>query len=206
MRRIAAPALLIACLLATGSAHAVYVVTDLRVFTETPSANVGDTVRFEIAAENETSAKRWAGADVVVRYSYDPAESADGDAPVLDENASAPQGGRVGAVRLDAAAAGAFDWTVPAEVDDHNVAILVESSEGELLASAHLAVGDAPAVMYASGGPGAQLEEPIAAEDGGPADETRAPSDEPARTPAPGIAAGLALLAVAALARSRRRA
>ena len=183
------------------AAQALYVVTPLRLHSETMQADVGDEVRFDVSPENESMQAQWGGQTVVVWYTFDPNESEDPEQPRAETEPSFRRAQILPDLQLDADASGTFTWTVPAEVDDRNVAVRVESADGELLAIRDLAVGDAPAVMrIAAGGPGEPVETPM---ETAPADEDHGPERE-RDTPGLGVVAALGMLGLAALAVRRR--
>lgn len=197
-------ALLASLVLVAAPATAMYVVTPLRANASTNAAEVGDTIEVRVEAENETTAGEWAGELVLAFYAYDTSENAD------DPEEASSSGSYVKEVindslALDEEAHASFSWTVPQEADDHNVAIRIESADGELLALVDIAVGDAPAVMRALAGSEGGVEEVVPENETGEATEGDDP-DASTQVPGAGVALGLGALSVSALAWRRRRA
>lgn len=188
-------AALLACTLAAPMGSAMYIATPLAMFASSDHAEVGDRVDFRIEpGENATAASAWAGrsARVVLSYEGDAGGEAAYERRVLDEP-----------VALDANARGSFTWTVPSDLDDKNVGVLLESDDGELLAQADVAVGDAPPIMKAlmtETGEAPEETTPTpaeAAQDDGPSTERDVPL-------APALAlAAVALAAIVIRARAR---
>lgn len=206
MRRnnIVSIVLISALVLLAPAASAVYVVTPLRAHASTNAADVGDTIDVTIEPENETTAAEWAGKLVHAYYAYDPNEGAeDPDAQTSSEAYAREL--IDDSIALVGKAAGSFAWTVPAAVDDHNVVIRIESPDGELLAIADVAVGDAPPIMRTLAGSDAEL-----ADDSGPAETSGGAPDaveEHGTTqdvPAPGLLALAAIVGLAAITWRRR--
>lgn len=197
---------------AAAPAEALYIMTPLHATADKPHANVGDDIVVTIVPEpeNETAARDWAGQTVRVHYGYDTMEGAEG----LEEPPAGETHQRIlitDALTLDEGARGEFRWTVPAEVDDRNVALQVTAADGTLLAMANIAVGDAPPMlMAATGAPDAGAEEGTPREGAGEpirsdVVEDEAQDDARSDVPALGALAGLAVLAVVALVAARRR-
>lgn len=202
MRRAPLALALLACLLLAPAASALYVVTPLRAFADTNVAKVGDTLTVTIEPENETTAAEWAGKLVHAYYAYDRNENAEQPSESPDSYVREPIGN---GFTLDGKAAASFTWTVPADANDHNVAIRIESPEGELLAVADVAVGDAPPMMRALGGSaGGGAPEPVQTDMGNAGSDREGEAAESNDVPAPALVAGLAVVVLAALALRRR--
>lgn len=110
----------------------------------------------------------------------------------------------IATLTLSAASTGTFAWTVPVEVDDRNVFVTVLSESGKTLASAHVAVGDAPPIMMAMEG---APDEHVVEDDVPAADDAARNSDDDARRSVPAAAPLLVLIAaglVAVALRQRR--
>lgn len=197
MRTLAALPLLATLLLAAApGAQAVFIETPLHFSPGSADAEVGQELRFDVAPANDSAAAQYAGRTLQVRYATDaesPEQSARGEA---------------GTVALDDKAAGVVTWTVPADVDDRNVLLQIVDGE-EVLATAHVRVGDAEPVMYATGGPSAgggevvEGGEPLASEPApGNEDESGGAKESPGFTAL--VLAGGAAIAVLALGLRRR--
>lgn len=226
---IAMPVLLVAAMLALSAhASAVYTITPLRLQASANEGEVGDEIAFDLSANPDHEGPSYAGQTVTARYSYDPHEgehqaSEDPEAPVSNESSGEESDSPyvhadITQVALDEKSSGAFVWTIPAEVDDRNVFIVILSADNETLASSHVRVGDAEPMMFTmqEGAPGSP--EPVTG-DAEPADgsgETLTPSPSPTPTPeesegndtpALGLVATLAAVAAGAagLAHARRR-
>ena len=188
MDRSAALAVLAACLLLVPLAAAVLVEMPLAVEADKPAAKVGDVVTFDVSLLNESWKERLAGRTLRVEFTHDGSTQ-------TDESAV----GVVGDVTLDADAVGTFTWTVPESVDDKNVFVTIMDGE-EGVGSAHVAVGDAPPIMFATGG---------APPDGGAIDESGGePVDDATNereVPAGGAAFALLGVLAAAVAVVARR-
>lgn len=158
MQRIAFP-LLLACLLALPSAAAVIVETPLVLDADRDAAEVGDTVVVAAEPRNESAAREYASRTLRVQYTYDAAEEG-----------GASRTGEAGTLTLDADGRGSFTWVVPQEVDDMNVFLVVLTGEEETAGSVHVPVGDAPPIMFATGGeppaPETPAEEPTTSVEG----------------------------------------
>lgn len=201
-------------LTASAPAQAIYMVTPLRLSTDTTTAQVGDELSFRVEPENETAAAEWAGRDVVVRYGYDanekPAdEQQDPDTPTSDSEVAWTKNVAMPRLALDSDAKASFTWVVPEDARDHNIEVTLENDAGEILGRAHLAIGNAPSNMRLMAGSGVAREdmsqENAPTTDAPPAKDTAA--DESADNNVPGIGAPLVLAAVGALAlvAARRR-
>lgn len=196
MRAVAALPLLAMLLLAAApGAQAVFIETPLRLSPTDAEAEVGSEMRFDVAPANDSAAAQYAGRTLQVRYATDA------------ESPEQSTRGEAGTVALDDKATGVVTWTVPADVDDKNVLLQVVDGE-EVLATAHVRVGDAEPVMYATGGPangGGQVVEggePLASEPPpGNKDESASPNESPGFT----ALAILGAAAVAVLVLGRRR-
>ena len=186
MHRLALPLLLV-CLLAAPSASAVIVETPLTLDADKDAAQVGDAVLVTVAPRNESAARDYASRTLRVQYTYDAAEEG-----------GEGRTGEAGSVTLDADARGSFTWVVPQEVDDMNVFVVVMDGE-ETAGSVHVAVGDAPPVMFATGG------EPPAPETGGEEPPATSPEDAQRGVPFVGGAFAALVAAGAALLLARRR-
>lgn len=196
LRLLAVVALAFAVLAPTG--QAIYIVTPLTLVASAPEAEVGDTLDLDVApnAEHENgTAERWGGRTVHVRYAWDPHE---GEEHTTEEPREETR--TAGDLALDAEGRGTLAWTVPAEVDDRNVHLRVESEDGEFLARFDLVVGDAEPMYYlaaetgpAGGGP--VVDEPRTPLESG---EDAPPGSGDADRATPG--AGLAVVAAAAVA------
>ena len=170
------PLLAILLLAAAPGAQAVFIETPLRFSPVDADAEVGDELRFDVAPANDSAAAQYAGRTLQVRYATDA------------ESPEQSTRGEAGTVALDGKATGVVTWTVPADVDDKNVLLQVVDGE-EVLATAHVRVGDAEPVMYATGGPagggGEVVEggEPLASEPGpGNEDESGGANESPGFT------------------------
>lgn len=183
------PALLgavgIACLLFVPFVSAVLVQTPLAVSPSKRDPAVGAEVTFAVTLQNQSAKAQFAGRTFPVQFTHD--ASTEGADPVV---------GNVGNVTLDANAAGTFRWTVPASAQDKNVFVTVLDGN-ETLGTAHVAVGNAPAIMFAEGG-GAG---PVANESAGPT-----PTPSSARSVPMGglVLVVLSVVGSALLLRSRR--
>lgn len=206
-------ALLAGLALLAPPASALYLATPLVLHPSASEANVGDTVTFRIEPINESAQRAWAGKSVQLVYAWDanqpsPGNATSSDAPPAEEKPMRKSAGSP--ILLDANATATATWTIPAEVDDKNVFMVLESPEGEQLAQADLAIGDAePMARIAASGPGSpepvrnDAEESGELPSGTPAPTTTGGAD--ARdTPLAPIAA-LAALAIAGLALATRR-
>lgn len=206
-------ALLIGGMLAiSGPATAIYIVTPLTLTPSTEHAEVGDEIDFTIAPQNDTEAAAWAGRTVRVEYSWDTAEgegAGSPEEPTSDETYQTRL--LLESLTLDDAARGAFTWTVPDEVADHNVDIRLVDDAGEGVAFTYVAIGDAPPQMRILAGSGMA--------EGGeePADDTTTPTPAEQEqnapendasgnaVPAAGAIAALGALGIVALALARRK-
>lgn len=150
----------LACVLAVGlllaatpAAQAVYIVTPLRISIPQRAYDVGDRVEFSIEPENDTTQEEWRNVVVSVCYSYDSAERPEGeDRPASDEATSSDsivQECLDERVTLDGEARATYAWTLPQEVDDHNVDVWLQADDGGKIAFTYFAVGDAPPQMRA---------------------------------------------------------
>ncbi|HUR69213.1 MAG TPA: hypothetical protein VM370_08200 [Candidatus Thermoplasmatota archaeon] len=181
------------CLLVFPLGSASMVETPLAVEPDPQAAEVGDVVTFHVTLLNASWKDRLAGHTYRVDFTHD-GETEGADVTI----------GRIGNVSLDEKAEGTFEWTIPAEVDDQNVFVtIMDGDEG--IGSAHIAVGDAPPIMFAAGGGPSTVDDVPPAEGG-----TDASGEEREPTPAkdvPGLGAGLLGLATlaAVLLASRRR-
>lgn len=193
--RLFAPLLVLALFAASGPAEAIYLVTPLRLHGSATNAEVGDVVDYALEAQNETEQAAWAGKTVSVWYAHD-----DGSG---EEYARV----KVADLTLDDAARATFAFTVTAELDDKNVFFIVEQVEGETLATADLAVGDAPPIMRTMNGPAAESG-PAAPIDGGeqaPLEESEKADDaETSAVPGLAVAGVVGTLAVLAVALRRK--
>lgn len=134
------------------SASAIYMVTPLHIGSDKHEYEVGDEASFRVFPENETVAAEWADRTVQIRYSYDKNE---GQAQGPDEQASNEgyvQAVAVAELKLDDKATASFTWTIPAEVDDRNVEVVVYFAD-EHVATIPIVIGDAEPRMYAMSGP-----------------------------------------------------
>lgn len=175
---------LLACLSILPVASAVLVEMPLNVTPDRDHAEVGDEVEFTATLANSSWREDLAGRTFRVEATYDGGEDGATPAPIA-----------VGNVTLDADASGTFRWTIPASVDDKNVFVTILRGE-DGLGSAHVPVGDAPPIMFATGGGPA---------DSGPSETTdNDPSPETGRG-IPGPAAALVLVVLGALAWAARR-
>lgn len=234
----------VSLLAASPGAAALYMVTPLHVTLSPGEADVGDALAIDLSpAGDEYDGPTYEGATVTIRYGYDPNEgeeqpgspppSSDPDGTVSSngtvepENPEAPPSdeeyvdpyvyGTIATVTLTAKSTASTTWTIPAEVDDRNVAIQVLDADGKLLGIAHVAVGDAIPMMYLAMENGPANGEPLPADgapDGpaagspetpqGPANEARDTNDSK-NVPAPGALLALGALAGVAVAVARRR-
>lgn len=196
--------LLIALALLAPTAHAVYVMTPLRLTPVDSEGDVGDELGFQVEPDPESD-RSYAGATVRLRYEWDPDEgneSAPPDEPTSDADVRRGTGP---SVTLDAKGQGTFTWTIPAEVDDRNVALSLIDDAGEAVAFAYLRVGDAEPQFrtMVGGGPGGAIEPGEHATT--PQPTGRAEDTTTNDTLAPAPFAALAVLALAAIAARRRR-
>ncbi|HET6403187.1 MAG TPA: hypothetical protein VFH78_00955 [Candidatus Thermoplasmatota archaeon] len=198
-------ALLASLLLFAAPASAVYVVTPLRAFASDNAIDAGDTVDVTIEPENETMAAEWRDRLVRVYYAYDTAESDEPDAPTSDETYRRVH---LQDLTLDGDARGSFRWTAPEETDARNVALRIESEDGELLALVDIAVGDAPPVMRILAGGDGGAPEPVPIDEGNegtPRDDAAVESGgNEKNVPSAGALAALAAVGLAAVALRRR--
>lgn len=213
---------LAAALLLAGPAQAIYVVTALRLDPSSAEGEVGDAITFNATPSEDWDGPSFAGATVTLFWNYDPEEGQhpppeDPDAPVSsdDQNATDPEPTHVereaDAVTLDEASRATFTWTIPPEVDDRNVFLTLRDGEGEVLANAHVRVGDAApmAFLMAEGGSDADKAasgEPALGEPAGaPAEGDARAGDATRDAPGPGVLALLAALVGGAMVATRRR-
>ncbi len=213
---IAATALLVGLLATATTADALYIRTPLQVHTDNSEADVGDTLPFNVTATDEEGATAWSGKTVTVRWSYDPNEGSE-NPPAEDEPYPEPVSGTLlESLALDEKATATFTWTVPAEVDNKNVAIRLEDETGELLAIQHIAIGDAvPMMMIAMTGPGGELPEQTNSETDTPANPDGVQNDDtptektdtakPRSVPSIGVLALVGAIGLLALVANRRR-
>ena len=203
-------ALFAAAVLATsGTASAIYIYTPLQFENAPEKADVGDTLDLVVVpdAENASAKTDHAGKTLRAVLGWSASEGQEPDASASEEDAREED---IGTVALDADARGSLTWTVPAEVDDKNVFIRLETAEGEAVAFAYIAIGDAePVMMIAASGPsegGEGVEEPTATpvEEGGNLDDTNAESSG-GRSNVPGAPVVAALVGIGALALALRR-
>lgn len=173
---------LLALLLLVPGAQAVFIETPLRLAPAEVEAEAGDDLSFDVAPANESTAAAYAGKTLRVRFTS--------DAETEDQMRT----GDAGTVTLDDAATGQFSWVVPQELDDKNVVLSLMDGE-EVVATAHVRVGDAEPVMYATGG-GLQGGEAVEAQPD--ADAGAEPTPQTSND-APGFTA-LAIVAGAAVA------
>ncbi len=183
----------VALLGAAAPTQAIYIATPLTLDPKHSASEPGEDVGFTVgpSPDNESAREDWAGKTVKARFGYNPNEGSDSDHADSDMDYVL---GEIGTITLDDKAAGAFTWTVPAEVDGKNVDVFLESDDGERLAFAYLAVGDAPPVMRTMAG-GAEDPERLDSEAPGVADDNA----ENGEAPSPGIAALMVFLAAAAV-------
>lgn len=217
--RALVPLAALTCLLLTAApASAIFIVTPLTLTPSQNEAEVGDEIVFDLGPNEEYDGETdHAGKPVRVQWGYDtsePSENGTTDEPTSEEDN--PYVYRdLANLTLDAQSRASFRWTVPEEVDDENVFVTVLSADGETLASAHIAVGDAEPIMMVMSGPAGGEpveeggEEPLMNGDG-PADTSggdagEGAADDAARnTPAAGFVAAAAGLGLAAFALRRR--
>lgn len=209
------PALLVAGLLALApAAGAIYVVTPLTLHPSESEVQVGDSVEFRVEPQNESEAAAWAGRTVSVIYTWNAAEGNESAQSPDEPTDSSSMQERVllEALTLDDAARASFQWTVPDEVDDHNVDVMLVDEDGERVAFTYLAVGDAPPNMRILAGSGpAPAPEPAngTPEDGAAGGDAPAGADESAEprqdTPGAGLVAIVGVVGALALALARRR-
>ena len=213
--RLLLASLLVGALVAAPGASAMYVITPLKVQVSHDAPQVGDTVTLTLIPDPESNHSSLAGQTVTVRYSFDPQEG--------EENSTPPEGGEaksqlrdIGVVTLDAEQRASLAWTIPPELDDHNAFLTVVDEAGEEVGAGYapVAVGDAPPIMMIMRGSPSEsgpvesgpVESAPEQEPAGAVDETPRAEDE-ARdnaTPAIGLAAFVAVAAIAALTVRRR--
>lgn len=140
--RLLALLIVAATLLTVPTTNAIYIETPLRVTADPAQAQAGDDVGFGVAPANDSAKERFAGKTLRAAYSYDSSENAD------DATLQSP----LPDVTLGDAATASFRWTIPAELDDRNVFVSLYDGE-ELVGTVHIAVGDAPPMLMATGGP-----------------------------------------------------
>lgn len=166
-----------ACLLVPTGA-AMLVETPLVLDAAPDQPKVGDTITITITPKNDSVAQQYGGKTYPIAYTYDGAE---GD----------PSGqGDAGNVTLAADGTGSFTWTIPPEVKDTNVFLTIMDGE-DGLGSVHVAVENAPPIMFAMGGGPADTGTPV---DEGASDAESEKTEERA---VPGAGLFLALAAVA---------
>lgn len=217
---IAVPLLLVATtLVASGPASAMYMITPLALNASAYDTQVGDLLKFTITPNADHEGPSWAGQTIRVQYNYDPNEGREPasnespDAAVSDgeDQASPYVFVDLPGVTLDEKESGAFEWTIPADVDDRNVFVVLLSADGETLASVNVRVGDAAPLMMlmAGNGPTEVEQTPVTDTAAPPADDAAAPQtqDETSANNVPALGLGGALVAagvaVALLARRR---
>ncbi len=145
--------LAVAILAMISPAQAIYIETPLTLEPDAERADAGDQIDFQIEPnpENRSAKKDWAGKTVQAGYSYDKNEGKSGeDAPTNDEGYIVDD---LATITLDDEARGTITWEIPQELDGYNLAIFLEDDDGERLALARLAVGDAPEQMHIMSGP-----------------------------------------------------
>lgn len=147
-------------------AQAIYIETPLQLDIGDGKAEVGDDLELPIMPypDNASAREDWAGKEVRIGYSYDKNENreTDPDAPASNEGV---EEGTIGTVTLDDQAKGTLTWKVPGELDGFNVNLFITSLDGEGLAFAYLAVGDAPELVRIMSGPGGEPEHRLGTED-----------------------------------------
>lgn len=206
MTRINQLVALVALVALAGNASALYIQTPLLLDVD-QEADVGDVLVVTVRPENETAAAKYAGATVRVLFTYDANESGQGAAsPEEPVDASDFREHTIlDTLVLDDQAQATFGWTVPAEVDGHNVDLVIEQG-AERLAFAYLAVGDAPPMMriLAGSGPAPDGIGPDTEQDPEPADDGEDADQEDAQdTPGFGLLAALAALGAVVVLRRR---
>lgn len=172
--------LLLAVAFLAPTAQALFIETPLHLTLAPQQAEPGMDVDLDAAPANGSTRDAYAGKTVKARYAIEGQEST-----VYHE---------IGDLVLDGDAKGRLRWKVSADVDDQNVLLQLVDGE-EVVGIAHLAVGDAPPMMYAMGG--------------GPADSEvveETPRTEGQKdTPMPGLLALAVAVGLAAVVALRRR-
>lgn len=188
MHRIAV-AVTLACLLAAApQAAAMVVETPLVLEADNLQPRVGDVVTIDVTPKNDSVRATYATGTYTAAYNYDTEE--EGATRIVP----------IGNVTLDGDAKGTFTWTVPADVKDKNVFVTLTDGD-ETLGTLHLAVENAPPIMFATGGAGEPEPTPLPEDDG-----ERENVESNGRDVPLGLAlTALAVAGVAAVARGRLR-
>lgn len=209
----------LACIVAVGlllvlapTAQAYLQITPLRIHQPERQYEVGDEVDFTIEPENDTMAEEWKGRTLTLCYSFNAAERpADEEQPTDDGAVSSDdyvQRCLDARITLDDGARAAYQWTLPDEVQDHNVDVWLQADDEERIAFTYFAVGNAPPQMRAMSGNGAGLPEPGPVESEPTPDTTQQEGPEGAdenTVPAIGILLLAAGVMAVALALPRRK-
>jgi hypothetical protein len=185
-------------------AQAIYIETPLNLSPGDSRADAGEQIEFIIQPnpDSDNAKGDWAGKNTKLRYAYDKNEHQEHDDPDRATSNDGHVEKSIADVVLDENAKGRFTWTIPAEVDGHNLYLHLVSADGELLAFAYLAVGDAPEQYRIMSGPDGEPEHRI------DVDESEESTSSNGAAEAAGIAMiGLlaALGLVAVIAGNRRR-
>lgn len=211
--------LLVGALVAAPAASAMYIVTPLKIRASDDAPEAGDTITLTLLPDPEhddPNATSLAGKTVLVKANYDPKEGEEGSEP----GSAQPVFLDLGSVTLDAEQSGTLTWTIPAELDRHNVFLTAVDEEGNDVGIGYgpLPVGEAPpmmTIMQGSPSEGSPEGTPLANEEaqgnlddtdgGAPEPATNASSDQENATPGVGLLALVAVAGLAAVALRRRR-
>lgn len=229
--RLLLASLLLGALLAAPVASAVYITTPLKIQVSDDAPEAGDTVTLTLLRDPEYKENvSLAGKTIVVKYNFDPQEGQENSTPP-EEGTARTQSGEIGTVTLDDKEGATLTWTIPQELDDHNAFLTALDENGEDVGIGYgpIAVGDAPPMMMIMRNPASGGAEPVAPDETPP--PTGAPGEEPPgdlddgappasapttddtvgesagdenATPGIGLAASVAVAALAALVLRRR--
>ncbi len=140
-------ALLVTTLLAA-SATAAKMEAPLALETDTDHAEVGDVILLTISTARDETQPQWAGQGVHLAFEYDMNE---------DRFTTNPEGQTawtresiVTDIGLNDDATATYAWTVPQNLQDRNVMLLVVSATDEVLTYRLLPVGNPEPIMLAS--------------------------------------------------------
>lgn len=183
--------LMLGVALAAAPAHALYVMTPLRLTPTDSEGNVGDKLAFHVSPDPESNVS-YAGQTLTLRYTWDPNEGSESSEAAAREG-TGPQ------VALDAKGEADLTWTIPAEVDDRNVGLSLIDGAGEAVAFAYVRVGDAQPQMRTMAGSGGMPPASEIPEENAPSPHVE-PTPEKA-VPGAALAVTLGALALASVAR-----
>lgn len=215
---------LFGALLAAPAASAMYIITPLKIQVSDDTPQVGDTITLTIVPDPEyddPNATSLAGKSIVVKLNYDPKEGDENSEP----GSAQPVFLEIGTVTLDDKQSATLTYTIPQELDDHNAFLTAVDEKGNDVGAGYgpIAVGDAPPIMMimrntpAEGGAQPQpegtgtvgeeaqgnLDDTPPAETSG--EDVAAEDAKDNATPALGLAAFIAVAAIAALVVRKRR-